>query len=206
MRYGYLLLPLLNMVYALEVGKVDEFRGKVDKLERGQVRPQALSIENIRLSVGDVIRTKSDGMAKVSFIDGNRIELGPLTKLSITDYQQVKSINVARGRVLFDIEKLKPGEGFEIRTPTAILGVKGTRFLIDVAPTSTLVVVFSGAVRISPINNLSVSYVATPGGIYEVTNTSINTQTSRTEPSIRTAPNVELLKPPVQEVTPPCVR
>lgn len=206
MRYGYLLLLLLNMVYAIEVGKVDEFRGKVDKLEKGQVRPQALAKENLRLSVGDVIRTKSDGAAKVSFIDGNRLELGPLTKLSITDYQQVKSINVARGRVLFDVEKLRPGEGFEIRTPTAILGVKGTRFLIDVAPTSTVVVVFSGAVQISPINNPSVSSIATPGGIYEVTNTNVNTQTPRTEPSTRIAPSMEPLRPPVQEVTPPCVR
>ncbi len=199
-----LLLVVIWYSFALDVGKVDSFSGKVDKLQKGQVRPQPLTQADVALSVGDVLRTKSDGTAKISFIDGNNVELGPLTRLDVIDYQTKKTINVTRGRVLFEVTKLKSGEGFEVRTPTAILGVKGTTFLVDVSPTATLVVVFTGAVQILPINNPNVSFVATPGAGYVATseavkNVSIPTETQT--PLIR-----EPERPPVPEVTPPCVR
>lgn len=203
MRY---LLALLSLSFALEVGKVEDFKGGVDKLEKGQVRPQPLTIENTGLSVGDIIRTKSDGNAKVSFVDGNKVEIGPLTRLSVLNYEKEKTINVVRGRVIFDVARLKAGEGLEIRTPTAILGVKGTRFLVDVTPTSTIVVVFSGAVQVSPINNPALTFTATPGTVQIVTTTNIQTQNLQAEPPTNLIPAPESQRPPVPEINPPCVR
>ncbi len=84
MILAFLLFIIIGSVFALDVGKVDSFSGKVDKLQRGQVKPQPLTQENIGLSVGDTLRTKSDGTAKVSFIDGNNVELGPLTRVSLS--------------------------------------------------------------------------------------------------------------------------
>ncbi|MFN3599497.1 MAG: FecR domain-containing protein [Aquificaceae bacterium] len=203
MRY---LLALLSISFALEVGKVEDFKGGVDKLEKDQVRPQPLIVEKAGLSIGDIIRTKSDGNAKISFVDGNKVEIGPLTRLSVLNYEKEKTINVGRGRVIFDVAKLKAGEGLEIRTPTAILGVKGTRFLVDVTPTSTVVVVFSGAVQVSPINNPTLTLTATPGTVQRISTTNIQTQNLQTEPPTRLTPAPESQKPPTPEITPPCVR
>ncbi len=204
MILALLLFIIIGTVFALDVGKVDSFSGKVDKLQRGQVKPQPLTQENIGLSVGDILRTKSDGTAKVSFIDGNNVELGPLTRLDVIDYETKKTINITRGRVLFEVTKLKPGEGLEIRTPTAILGVKGTTFLVDVSPTATLVVVLSGAVQITPISNPTISFTATPGTSYVATSEQIKNIST---PAQIQAPLIsEPRRPPVPEVTPPCIR
>lgn len=206
MRGFYVSLLTASLALCLEVGKVDEFKGKVDKLQRGQVRPQGLTPGATKLSVGDILRTKSDGNAKVSFIDGNRVELGPLTRLDVLEYQEKRSVSVVRGRVLFEVTRLKPGEGFEVKTPTAILGVKGTTFLVDVTPTATLVTVFSGAVQITPINNQTVSYTAIKGETYRVAATeatkSENEEPKQTIQRIETQP----LTPSIPSVNPPCVR
>lgn len=190
----------------LEVGRVDEFKGKVDRLQKGQVRPQSLTPENLSLSVGDIVRTKSDGSAKVSFVDGNRVELGPLTRLDVLDYQEKKSVNVARGRVLFEVTKLRPGEGFEVKTPTAILGVKGTTFLVDVTPTATLVTVISGAVQITPIGNPAISFTATPGATYSVVSAEATRAESQAPVQTIQRTETQPFTPPVPSVTPPCVR
>ena len=199
-----LLFIIIGSVFALDVGKVDSFSGKVDKLQRGQVKPQPLTQENIGLSVGDILRTKSDGTVKVSFIDGNNVEPGPLTRLDVIDYETKKTINIIRGRVLFEVTKLKPGEGLEIRTPTAILGVKGTTFLVDVSPTATLVFVLSGTVQITPISNPTTSFMATPGTSYVATLEQIKYIST---PAQLQAPLMnEPRRPPVPEVIPPCIR
>ncbi len=198
------LLTIIGSAFPLDVGRVDSFSGKVDKLQRGQVRPQPLTQENIGLSIGDILRTKSNGIAKVSFIDGNNVELGPLTRLDIIDYQTNKSINITRGRVLFEITKLKPGEGLEIRTPTAILGVKGTTFLVDVNPTATLVFVLSGTVQITPISNPTISFMATPGTSYVATSERV--QDINTPAQLQAPLMSEPRRPPVPEVIPPCIR
>lgn len=206
MRSLYATLFILGFAFSIEVGKVDEFRGKVDRLQKGQVRPQSITSETAKLSVGDILRTKSDGNAKVSFIDGNRLELGPLTRLDVLEYQEKKSINVTRGKVLFEVTRLKPGEGFEVKTPTAILGVKGTTFLVDVTPTATLVTVISGAVQITPISRPEISFTATPGATYSV----ITTETTKLENQtpVQTIQRIETQRstPPLPSINPPCVR
>jgi ferric-dicitrate binding protein FerR (iron transport regulator) len=204
MRRLLSLLIITSLALAQEVGRVEDFSGKVDKLRRGEVRPQPLRAEIAGLSVGDIIRTRSDGRAKVSFIDGNKAELGPFTRLDVIDYQKTRSVSLTRGRVLFEVVKLAPGEGFEVKTPTAILGVKGTTFLVDVSPVATVVSVISGAVQIIPVANPSLSVLATPGTTYTATSTEV--RRADIPPPAERSPSVEPTRPPTPEVTPPCVR
>ncbi|MEN3027719.1 MAG: FecR family protein [Aquificaceae bacterium] len=205
MRVFLFLLGMVALTLSQEVGKVENFSGKVDRLQKGQVRPQPITTANTGLTVGDVVRTKSDGSAKVSFVDGNRAELGPLTRLDVLDYKEVRSVNVTRGRVLFEVTKLKPGEGFEVRTPTAILGVKGTTFLVNVTSTATQISVFSGSVEIRPIGKPGLATLATPGTTYTVGTQEINRTDFQPEQQ-QNQRQTEYRTPPPSDIRQPCIR
>lgn len=205
MRMILFILTATALAVSQEVGKVESFSGKVDRLQKGQVRAQPITATDTGLTVGDVVRTKSDGSAKVSFIDGSRAELGPLTRLDVLDYREVKSVNVTRGRVLFEVTKLKPGEGFEVKTPTAILGVKGTRFLVDVSMASTRLIVFSGSVEIRPIGRPGFTVLAVEGTVYNIGAQEVNRvdlQPEQQQNKVQT----EYRTPPPPEVREPCIR
>jgi hypothetical protein len=63
-------------------------------------------------------------------------------------------IEVMRGRIHNLIKKLKPETKFNIRTPTATTGVRGTEYEIEVKDDgTTTVMVFSGEVEFSDIEN-----------------------------------------------------
>lgn len=205
MKRLFLVLLIFKAVFASEVGKVDDFSGKVDRLKRGEVRAVPIESKNFPLSVGDIVRTKTESQARVSFVDGSRAELGPLTRLDVLEYQDSRKVNIPRGRVLFEVTRLRAGQGLEIRTPTAILGVKGTRFLVDVRDSSTLVKVLSGAVELSAVSNPAVRVLATEGTTYSVT--SIEVRRIDTLPLSRErAPIVDIDSPPDPQVSPPCPR
>ncbi|MDW8295060.1 MAG: FecR family protein [Aquificaceae bacterium] len=205
MRMLIFLLGIVALTLSQEVGKVEKFSGKVDRLQKGQVRPQPITAPNTGLTVGDVVRTKSDGNANVSFVDGSRAELGPLTRLDVLEYKEIKSVNVTRGRVLFEVTKLKPGEGFEVRTPTAILGVKGTRFSVEVGPSYTRLKVLSGNVEVTPIGGQNLRFLATEGTAYEVGTQQANRLDSQPDQQ-QNQRQTEYRTPPPSDIRQPCIR
>lgn len=205
MKVFILALGVVALALSQEVGKVEKFSGKVDKLQKGQVRPQPITIPNTGVAVGDVVRTKSDGSASVSFVDGNKAELGPLTRLDVLEYRQKRSVNIIRGRVLFEVTKLKPGEGFEVRTPTAILGVKGTKFRVYVDNASTFLQVIEGLVEVIPVANQEARTNATAGSSYIIGAEFVRRLDAQQELQ-QNRSNTDYTNPRDPEVRTPCIR
>lgn len=141
---GLLMGLVSTLSFGVSVGKVEEYRGRVDLLKRDSLKGVPLEKVGTDLNVGDILRTKSDGFAKVFFIDGNRISIFPNSRLKIIEYEEVREVNITRGIVKFEISK--GGEGLRIKTPTALIGVKGTVFYVFVTPVFTQVLVLSGSV------------------------------------------------------------
>jgi len=56
----------------------------------------------------------------------NIISIGPNSEVTISEY--FEKIEIAQGRVFAQLKGLKPGSTFEVVTPTAIAGVRGTSF------------------------------------------------------------------------------
>ena len=141
-------LLAVSAVFALEVGEVNKVRGRVDILEKDSVRPKKVKSAGEKLSVGDLLRTKRNGYAKVSFVDGSKVEVFELSRLRILDYAEMKEVSVRRGVVKFTVTSMKGVEGFRVITPHAIIGVKGTVFWVYVAPGYTRVITKEGKVVI----------------------------------------------------------
>ena len=89
----------------------------------------------------DTIETGGDGAIGITFIDNTVMSSGPNSEIVLEDYKFNSSnfkgsmlTDMNRGTVSMisgDIARSTPG-AMKVKTPTAILGVRGTRFVIEV--------------------------------------------------------------------------
>lgn len=132
-----IIFPL--MVQAAPVGEFTHIEGRVDITSPGmKARP---ANPGDQIEVGDFIRTKSKSKAEVSLIDGTILRLAQSTRLRITEYivekdRKSRLMDLFRGKAQNIVKSLKKLAGcpdaarFEVHTPTAVCGVRGTNFFV----------------------------------------------------------------------------
>jgi hypothetical protein len=121
--------------------KILEMEGSVEvKAASGSWMPATVNME---LKQGDMIRTKAksfallnvDGMAQTATVEvkeNSELSLAELTQNS-GEKTQVTLLDLALGEVLIKAKKLHSEKSrFEIKTPTSIVGVRGTTFSVSV--------------------------------------------------------------------------
>ncbi|MGD0283701.1 MAG: FecR family protein [Dissulfurispiraceae bacterium] len=130
---------LPSLALAQVAGKLTKVSGTVDILRTGTTTAVPAKV-NDEVSIGDIIRTKSDGTAEITFIDNSIMPLGPRSRLGIEEYlysskdnKRVASLKLYRGRAGFTVPKpvyAAAGSKFEMHTRTAVAGVRGTKGLL----------------------------------------------------------------------------
>jgi hypothetical protein len=128
---------------ASDVGMVKTSRGAAS-IERAGQRLPASPGTGVR--EGDVVQTGADGAVGIAFADNSLLSLGPDSRLSIdrfafdaTTHRGAFATTLQRGTlagVSGKIAKQAP-DAMTVRTPAALLGVRGTEFVIrtgDPAP------------------------------------------------------------------------
>lgn len=146
MRLGFtvvLALALLAPVgagAADDVGRVKVVKGSVTIQRAGGSLPATVGM---RLLEGDVIATGRDGSAGVTFNDDSLLSVGPDSVLAIdrfafdsTTHAGCFDTSLRQGTlsaVSGKIAKQSP-DAMKVRTPSTILGVRGTEFVVRAAP------------------------------------------------------------------------
>ena len=129
-----LTLPAL----AADIGQVKVSKGSV-QLQRGAERVPAHLGTGVQL--GDVVVTGADGSAGITFTDNSLVSVGPNSVFAIdkysfdsTTHQGEFEGNLRQGRLAAISGKMvkQTPESMKIRTPSAIMGVRGTEFLVQV--------------------------------------------------------------------------
>jgi hypothetical protein len=122
---------------AADIGQIKVAKGQVSIERGGQVVP---ATAGARLQSGDVLKTGADGSVGLTMSDNSLLSAGPNSILSLDRYEfdsttsqgqfdttlQKGSLAVISGR----IAKQSP-EAMKVRTPSAILGVRGTEFVVS---------------------------------------------------------------------------
>jgi hypothetical protein len=120
------------------IAQVKTTTGQVAVLRAGQRLPANVGD---RLFERDVIETGPDGAIGITFVDNTVFSTGPNSQLALDEFQ-FDSSNF-RGSMLADmrqgtlsvvsgdITRSSPG-AMKIKTPTAVLGVRGTTFAVQV--------------------------------------------------------------------------
>lgn len=120
------------------IGKVKTVQPEANIMRDDAALPATLESE---ICVGDVLTTGKDGTLGIVFRDGATLTLGPLSEFIISEY----IFNPIEDSTSF-ISKMKKGsvsyisgaigrinpESVRIETPTAYLGLRGTKILINV--------------------------------------------------------------------------
>ena len=144
-------MSLLSVVFsdAREVGKIIEATGKVQIIKKGSFKGIDYSIYKGIIEEGDVVRTKRNSYAKIRFIDKTEVLLDEKSRLVVEKYElRNASLYATTGKVIYKIYKKIKGS-YKIKTPTTIIGVKGTKLATIIKPSYTLVILKEGLIEVN---------------------------------------------------------
>jgi len=123
--------------HAADIGQIKAAKGQVSIVRGGQTLPGETGA---KLQAADVLKTGADGSVGVTMSDNSLLSVGPNSVLALDKYEfdsttsqgqfdaslQKGSLAVISGR----IAKQSP-DAMKVRTPTSILGVRGTEFVVS---------------------------------------------------------------------------
>jgi hypothetical protein len=124
--------------FAADVGLVKVSKGSV-QIERNGAKIAAPVGASVMAS--DVIMTGADSSAGITFTDNSLVSVGPNSVFAIDKYQFDTTThvgefegNLRKGRLAAISGKMvkQSPESMKIRTPSAIMGVRGTEFVVQV--------------------------------------------------------------------------
>jgi hypothetical protein len=124
-------------VMAAAAGAADIGQIKVAIERQGRALPAAVGT---RLQTSDIIKTGADGSVGITMDDDSLLSAGPNSVLSLDQYAFDATTNQGRLDTSLNkgtlavisgrIAKQSP-DAMTVRTPTAILGVRGTEFVVS---------------------------------------------------------------------------
>ena len=134
----------------LIIAAVSFLSGTVER-ERDGVR-EALSIGDL-LKPADILITGENSEADLSLKGYGIMKIGGSTKIRVEELNQGSEgskarIGLEKGQVVSLINRKDARQEYEIVTPTAVAGVRGTVFLTSVQGSESKVAVLSGAVAV----------------------------------------------------------
>jgi len=123
---------------AADIGLIKVSNGAV-QIQRGAAKLPANVGSGLQLA--DVIVTGADGSAGITFTDNSLVSVGPNSVFAIDKYRFDTTThvgefegNLRQGRLAAISGKMvkQSPESMKIRTPSAIMGVRGTEFVVQV--------------------------------------------------------------------------
>lgn len=125
---------------AVEIGQIKVARGAV-VVQRGE---RTIPVEvGLRLQASDVLRTGADGAVGVTMRDNALLSLGPNSVLAFEQFEFDPATDegrfdsrLTRGTLAVSSGRLakQSPRAMTVRTPNAVLGVRGTDFLVAAEP------------------------------------------------------------------------
>lgn len=132
------LIALISYPALAEIARVKSTSGSAI-VQRGAAHiPAATGLE---LLAGDLLVTGKTGRVSLTFIDNTRFAIGPNSRIAISKFEYDRTrqqgsfiTQVDRGSLAVVSGKIaKSGrDAMKVQTPNSILGVRGTRFIVEV--------------------------------------------------------------------------
>jgi len=123
--------------HAADIGQVKIAKGQVTIERQGKSTPAAVGA---RLLVADIVKSGADGSVGITMDDDSLLSAGPNSALSLDNYAFDSTTNQGRLDTSLNkgtlsvisgrIAKQTP-DAMTVRTPNAILGVRGTEFVVS---------------------------------------------------------------------------
>ncbi|HOP86462.1 MAG TPA: FecR family protein [Syntrophorhabdaceae bacterium] len=144
LRYFFILFIVIQLafplpIFAETIGKFADIRGDVTlEREKAKLKPNV----NDNVKTKDFVTTGNLSRARLLLTDDSLLNIGHNSKVEITEYLLEKNkrqsiVSLRTGALHTKVEKfLDPDSKFEVRTPTAVAGARGTKWLTVVTDNS----------------------------------------------------------------------
>jgi len=125
---------------AARMGTFKEVQGEI---QLGQEPGRAAPASGDALRQGDRVRTGQTGGASIVLKDGTVLTMGPNTTVDLSQFQFDSTtqsgnfvLDLLQGsvRVVTGLLAKANPERFKVRTPTSVVGVRGTDFIVEAIP------------------------------------------------------------------------
>lgn len=148
------LLPQRSWAMNKRFFTINQISGLVTVVEKGVSKP---ALNGMRIGIESEVSTGNNATVKIVTDDGNSINLAPNTKVVLKELKSIKngqgSVTVLKewaGKIFLRTKKLiEKDSRFQIETPNAVAGVRGTIWEVDYNGKDTGVKVFHGAVKVN---------------------------------------------------------
>ena len=134
---GVGLLGFSGAASAAEIGQIKVAKGQVTVERKGEALPGSVGL---RLEGSDVVKTGADGSVGITMSDDSLLCAGPNSILALDNFEFDPTTGQGRfdaqlrrgtlGVVSGRIAKQSP-PAMTLRTPSAVLGVRGTEFVVS---------------------------------------------------------------------------
>ncbi len=140
----FILFTIINILICLSiagaaddnsspVAKLIQIKGKV-YLQKFNEEKRSTAPENTKIYGEDTVITEIDSECVILYNNGNSIKVSPESEVKVNDRidkeEDSNSITCFIGSIFAKIKKLGKKETFNITTPTAVVGVRGTKFMV----------------------------------------------------------------------------
>jgi hypothetical protein len=129
------------MVNSWLFGSIGIVKNTTGVVEIKRVNEVIVVMQGTLLERNDIIKTKANSSIGIIFDDGSAFSFGETAIISVNEYEfnpakekYNMDITVEKGKAVFSsgkVGKIAP-ESVKIRTPKGVVGIRGTRFAVEV--------------------------------------------------------------------------
>ena len=134
-------LPLDQLRHHNKELRVAFQRGQASVTQGGETKPL---VRDMILTEGQTIQTGPDGFVSLELPDGSKLFLSADTRIRITQFRYVPDANrelveflLEDGHVESSVTPQQPNSRFQVSTPLAVTGVRGTQFGVTFSPSGS---------------------------------------------------------------------
>jgi hypothetical protein len=109
------------------LGNIVSFQGNV-KIKHKDILKKKRVVPKQAIVKGDLLVTSSDSVAVIKLVDGSRVVLDQKSTISFMAKNQLEQKN---GKIFYKIVSREKKDRLKIKTNFAIIGIKGTTFIVS---------------------------------------------------------------------------
>ncbi|MDD2702633.1 MAG: FecR family protein [Candidatus Omnitrophica bacterium] len=154
-----LVLGFIGFISFLQAAEIVFTEGSVQVQSADKARKKAAA--GTQVTIGDSIRTARKSRVDVALDDEKKNTLSiseqTMVVLNSTEPGMINKIDLSNGKIYSNVENLKAGLAFEISTPSAVAGVRGTGWSVESNKLKDEVATFKDTVKVKTFdanNNL----------------------------------------------------
>jgi len=121
-------MTLFSFVYASAgIGIVEQSKGNVKVKNEGSIKKSKVS-NGLEITAGDLITTSKKATAKITLSDGSTLVLDQSSSILFASAVEAEQTS---GKIFYKITSRSAKNSLKVKTPFAIIGVKGTTFIVN---------------------------------------------------------------------------